>query len=150
MSTGELFLADENATEAAGAALARVAAGGGLVTVSGELGAGKTMLVRGLLRALGHRGVVKSPTYTLVEPYELDGLRVLHLDLYRLAAARDLEPIGVRDEFGGDALIVIEWPERADGALPHADLEITLDGDGAGRTLRWRAHSERFAQAFDS
>ena len=150
MKSGELLLADEHATEAAGAALARVAAGGGLVTLSGDLGAGKTTFVRGLLRALRFSGVVKSPTYTLVEPYELDGLRVLHLDLYRLAAARDLEPIGLRDEFGGEALIVVEWPERAADLLPPADLEITLEDHGSGRKLRWHARAARFTQAFDS
>src|SRR5690606_31263679 len=122
----------------AGAELARLARGGGLVTLSGELGAGKTSLVRGLMRALGHAGIVRSPTYTLIEPYEFDGQRVLHLDLYRLASVAELEPLGVRDEFGGDALLVIEWPERAAGALPAADLEITLTSTGAGRTLRWR------------
>lgn len=135
------LLADDAATEAVGAALAPVLAGrAGVVTLRGELGAGKTTLVRGLLRALGHLGAVRSPTYTLVEPYELHGSRVLHIDLYRIGDARELDGLGLREELGG-ALVLVEWPERATGALPPADLEITLRHDGAQRRLAAAAHS---------
>ena len=115
---GALPLVDEQATEAAGAALARAVRGqAGVLTLSGALGAGKTTLVRGLLHALGHPGTVRSPTYTLVEPYAFDDWRVLHLDLYRLAGGRDLETLGLRDELDADTLLIVEWPERA-GAAP--------------------------------
>lgn len=135
------LLADAAATERAGAALAAVLAGRtGVVTLQGALGAGKTTLVRGLLHALGHTGAVRSPTYTLVEPYTVGGTRVLHLDLYRLGNAAELDGLGLRDEAGA-ALWLVEWPERAAGALPRADLEVTLWHDGEQRRLDVTARS---------
>ena len=98
----------------------------------GPLGAGKTTLVRGLMRGLGHRGPVRSPTYTLLELYEVEGLSVYHFDLYRLATALELEDFGSRDCFHPGALCIVEWPERGKGALPRPDLafEFHLFGDG--------------------
>lgn len=107
-----------------------------LLALSGELGAGKTTLARALLRALGAHGTVRSPTYTLVEPYEVSRGRVLHFDLYRLAGADELELIGYRDLRSGSLLALVEWPERGAGALGPADLACQLDYEGNGR----RAH----------
>ena len=123
-------------TEALGARLAGVAPDGCVIYLRGELGAGKTTLVRGFLRALGHRGAVRSPTYTLVEPYSLSGREIVHLDLYRLAAAEELEFLGLRDWLNGRALILIEWPERGEGVLPAADLEVWLEYAREGRVCR--------------
>lgn len=148
------MLADVAMTEAVGAALAPVLTGqGGVITLSGELGAGKTTLVRGLIHALGHDGAVRSPTYTLVEPYEFESGFVLHLDLYRLAGTDDLEPLGIREAVGSGALMLVEWPERADGALPPVDLEVRLAHHAEGRTVASTAFSplgERCAQVIDS
>lgn len=105
-----------------------------LVTLEGPLGAGKTCLVRAMLRGLGHAGAVRSPTYTLLEPYDLDGLSVVHLDLYRLADPGELEYLGLDDQFAAGHVVLVEWPDRAAGALPRADLAVQLDYAGAGRT----------------
>lgn len=113
------------------------------VYLSGPLGAGKTTLVRGLLRGLGYRGSVKSPTYTLVEPYAPEGLRLYHFDLYRLASPLELEEFGARDYFHEGALCVVEWPERGEGALPGPDLICDLHVSGGGRVLRVRKESAR-------
>ncbi len=127
------YLEDAAATEAFGARLADCCRSGGLIYFYGQLGAGKTTLVRGLLRALGYSGPVKSPTYALVESYQLLAREVHHLDLYRLADPGELEWIGIRDLLGGDALALIEWPERGKGVLPEPDLELTMDYKGDGR-----------------
>ena len=113
-----------------------------VVCLSGELGAGKTTLARGLLRGLGHRGTVKSPTYTLVEPYQIGGWRLFHWDLYRLADPEELEFLGLRDQLDGEAVLLIEWPERGQGELPGVDLEVRLGYAGAGRNCQMDAHSE--------
>lgn len=141
--SGELFLADEAATLAFGQRLAAATEGRGLLTLHGDLGSGKTTLSRGLIQALGHKGPVKSPTYTLVEPYELPNARVLHYDLYRLADPDELEFLGVRDFLDADTLTLIEWPERAGALLPAPDLEIFLTVQGTGRLLRWQEGTAR-------
>ena len=138
-----LALADEAATRALGAALATAAEGGGVLLLHGDLGAGKTTLARGFLRARGHDGAVRSPTYTLLEPYPLEGGAVYHLDLYRLADAGELEFLGLRDLDEPGATFLVEWPERGVGALPAADLEVTLDYAGSGRQATFEALSHR-------
>lgn len=128
-----LGLADAGATEAAGAALGKVfPAGDCVIFLHGDLGAGKTTLVRGLLRALGHPGRVPSPTYTLVEPYELGRLSLKHLDLYRIADPEELAYLGVRDMGGA---VLIEWPERGAHFLPEQDLDCRLSVAAPGRVL---------------
>lgn len=156
MAEYQTYLRDEEATEAFGRALARATQEapprtktlGGRVYLSGDLGAGKTTLTRGVLRGYGHVGAVKSPTYTLVEPYEGPEFNLYHFDLYRLADPEEVEFLGVFDYFGDSNLCLIEWAERGVGYLPAADLEITLTIQGAGRLIRWEprsAHGERIA-----
>lgn len=135
-------LPDEAATLALGALLAATAPETALVALQGELGAGKTTLVRGLLQGLGHTGAVTSPTYTLMEPYEAGGRRLVHFDLYRLGDPEELEMLGAREELDGGALALVEWPERGEGVLPAADLHLALDHRGAGRRARLVAGSE--------
>lgn len=136
-----VFLADEAATLRFGRHLAGVCEGRGLITLQGNLGSGKTTLSRALIQALGHMGAVKSPTYTLVEPYDLAGGRVLHYDLYRLNDPEELHFLGVRDFLDPDTLTLVEWPERGRGALPAPDLALTLSVTGNGRMASWQAHT---------
>jgi len=136
-----LQLAGEAATQALGRVLAQTAPRSGWVALHGHLGAGKTTLVRAFLRAMGHEGRVVSPTYTLVESYEIGDRRVAHYDLYRLADAEELEWMGAREDFGGDTLCLVEWPERGEGVLPPPDMDITLRHRGEGRVCVLRADS---------
>lgn len=138
-------LADADATERCGAALARALSRPCVVYLEGDLGAGKTTLVRGLLRALGHAGSVKSPTYTLVEPYEVAGGTVYHLDLYRLNDPEELEFLGVRELGTGAAVVLVEWPARGAGFLPPADMILALAVHGEGRRARFEARTTRGA-----
>ncbi|MDE2251168.1 MAG: tRNA (adenosine(37)-N6)-threonylcarbamoyltransferase complex ATPase subunit type 1 TsaE [Gammaproteobacteria bacterium] len=139
----ERVLADADSTERLGAALARALPPGGMqpviVSLHGQLGAGKTTLVRGLLRELGVSGAVRSPSYTLLETYDCADRRVLHLDLYRLAGSADVAGLGLRDELLPGVLLLVEWPERAAGSLPAADLEIWLFAPAEGRIARLQA-----------
>ena len=118
-----------------GAALAPELGGGDSCHLSGPLGAGKTTLVRGLLRALGYEGPVPSPTFTLVETYEFTQLRVVHFDLFRVESYEELETIGLRDYFADDNLCVFEWPDRGQGLLPAPRVLIDFDYHGDGRLL---------------
>lgn len=135
-------LADEAATLALGAALARHI-GPGLVLLHGDLGAGKTTLVRGLLRGLGYQGRVKSPTYTLMESYPTAQFTVSHWDLYRLGSADELDPLGFREAERERELMLIEWPERGGDRLHARDLDIRMDYAGDARYAVLSAHSVR-------
>jgi tRNA threonylcarbamoyladenosine biosynthesis protein TsaE len=141
-----LLLPDAHATENLGRALSRALTGGMVVTLTGELGAGKTTLVRGVLRGLDIAGPVKSPTYTLVEPYAISSLHLYHFDFYRLRDPDEWEEAGFREYFRNDAICMIEWPDKAGPALPRPDLAIALEieGDAAsGRRCTLSAFTER-------
>lgn len=129
-------LPDEAATLALGARLAAVIEPGMTVWLSGDLGAGKTTLSRGLLRALHYAGRVKSPTYTLVEIYPFSSFNLYHFDLYRFVDPEEWEEAGFRDYFNAESICLVEWPEKGGGLLPPPDLEIRLEVAGEGRLAR--------------
>lgn len=131
------------ATESLGEALARASADQCVIHLAGDLGAGKTTLARGFLRGLGHTGPVKSPTFSLLEPYDTDRGRVLHLDLYRLADPDEAAWLGLADEQGADVRLLVEWPERGAGWVPAADLLVRLEHDGERRRARLSPVTER-------
>lgn len=131
----KIVIPDENAMMDLGGQIADQFPNGGIVLLKGDLGAGKTTMVRGLLRHLGYEGIVKSPTYTLVEPYQLGERLIYHFDLYRLGDPEELEYIGGRDYWSGDSLCLIEWPEQAEGYLPDADLELNIIYQNKGRII---------------
>jgi tRNA threonylcarbamoyladenosine biosynthesis protein TsaE len=137
-----LILADEAATRALGAQLAAVLRPGMSVWLSGNLGAGKTTLVRGLLQALHYTGRVKSPTYTLVELYTFPSFNLYHFDLYRFADPLEWEEAGFRDYFNADSICLVEWPERAVGWLPEPHLTIRLEFAADGRTAQLTGRTE--------
>ncbi len=141
-----LILADPAATAACGqqlaVALLAVRPAQFMIFLEGELGAGKTTLVRGFLEALGHRGRVPSPTYTLIEPYTLSGYSVYHVDLYRIREVRELDDLGLAEQFIEGAVALIEWPDHGQGHLPPADLNLHLEWVAAGRALTSSAASE--------
>ncbi len=128
--------------EKLGAILASACQVGMLIFLQGELGAGKTTLVRGFVSSLGHSGTVKSPTYTLVEPYDDTKIPVYHFDLYRLSDPDEIEFLGVRDYLGGQGICLIEWPERAQACLPEPDLVVTIRYQDAARNVTIRAQSD--------
>ncbi len=133
--TESIFLADFMATEKYGEQLAQRLDKAALVFLHGQLGAGKTTLVRGILRALGHTAAVKSPTYTLLEPYELADWTVYHFDFYRINDPQELDFIGLDELLDVQAVKLIEWPERAQDRLPAPDVEILLSLEGEGRRI---------------
>ncbi|WP_159815246.1 tRNA (adenosine(37)-N6)-threonylcarbamoyltransferase complex ATPase subunit type 1 TsaE [Pseudomonas sp. 18058] len=143
MSEVTLYLADEQAMSDFGARIARVTQGHGLIFLEGNLGMGKTTLSRGIIRGLGHVGSVKSPTFTLVEPYEIGDVRAFHFDLYRLVDPEELEFLGIRDYFEDDALCLIEWPDKGAGFLPKPDLTITISPQDSGRSLKILSQGSR-------
>ena len=133
-----LLLETPEQTETLGATVARqlTSQAGAVIYLQGNLGAGKTTLVRGLLRALGVQGTIRSPTYTLLEPYEIQGRRLIHLDLYRLKDPTEIEQLGLRDYPPERCWWLVEWPERGVGFLPAADLSIQLEHIAQGREAR--------------
>lgn len=142
----ELELPDEAATQRIAETFADALPGnatGWSILLQGELGTGKSTFARALIRNLGHEGPVPSPTYTLVEPYELPGVSIYHVDLYRISDPEELEYLGWSD--WQDGLLLVEWPERAGGFLDNADLRITLEYCGSGRAAQVSALSDRSA-----
>ncbi len=143
--------ASEDEQMAFGASLARAMVGLPLlVFLQGDLGTGKTTLVRGFLRGKGYEGAVRSPTYTLVEAYEFVRPAIYHLDLYRLSDPEELEFLGGREIFDGSHQVLVEWPQRGEGWLPSPDLELRLDHDGSGRRIGLLAHSPAGDQVIDA
>lgn len=142
----ELFLGDEEQTLMLGHQLALQIAGRGLIFLEGDLGAGKTTLSRAVIRGHGHEGSVKSPTFTLVEPYEIGEQRIWHFDLYRLADPEELEFMGIRDYLADDELCLIEWPQKGQGILPMPDLKVELYTQQQGRKAVLTPYSERAQQ----
>lgn len=137
MTVAVLEVEGEKAQQALGAALAAACPRPFVLYLEGDLGAGKTTLVRGFLRALGHGGAVRSPTFTLLEPYELPGGPLFHLDLYRLAHPDELAYLGLRDLLDGQSILLVEWPERGQGELPAPDLRIWIEHLAAGRRVQF-------------
>ena len=132
---------DAAATAKLGAALAAGAGPGRVLHLSGDLGTGKTTLVRGLLRTLGVQGPVKSPTYTWVEPYTVSRLDLYHFDFYRFTDRTEWLSSGLREYFGPDAFCIVEWPEKAGDLLPPPDIKVTLLYDGEARRASLESHS---------
>jgi tRNA threonylcarbamoyladenosine biosynthesis protein TsaE len=135
------FLADENATIAFGIAFARVLGPDMVIYLTGELGAGKTTLARGILRGLGYEGRVRSPTFALVEVYNFSKLYLYHFDFYRFDDPRELDDAGFREYFRADAICLVEWPEKVAG-LPPADIHIAMHVSGDGRILEIGSDTE--------
>jgi tRNA threonylcarbamoyladenosine biosynthesis protein TsaE len=129
------YLDSTEATEQFGAALWTLLPEKGVIFLQGDLGMGKTTLVRGFLRASGFKGAVKSPTFTLVEEYTLGERKIFHFDLYRLNDPEELEWMGIRDYFDQNSLCFIEWAERGTGFLPEPDMIISLTAQGLGRNI---------------
>lgn len=136
-------LATENDMLAFGARFAAAIEGGAIIFLNGSLGAGKTTFTRGFLRHLGYTAKVKSPTYTLVEPYDIDGRMIFHFDLYRLDNPGELEFIGIQDYFTSDAICIVEWPDKGFPLLPAPDLVCDIIFNKTGRDIVIEAQSEK-------
>ena len=136
------YLPAESDTLAFGAELAHKLLPGLVIYLSGELGAGKTTLARGILRGFGYDGRVKSPSFALVEPYPLSRLYLYHFDFYRFSNPRELGEAGFREHFNPETVCLVEWPENAAGVVPKADIRIQLKVAGSGRQLEIDAHTE--------
>ncbi len=142
MNLIQLIIENEASMLAFGAKLAKSLPDTAIIFLEGNLGAGKTTLVRGMLQGLGFNGAVKSPTYTLVEPYEVDGQQIFHFDLYRVRDPEELEFIGISDYFMTGAICLIEWPQLGADFLPQADITCYIETYAEGRKIRLDAHSE--------
>ncbi len=138
-----LSLKDESETIALGAKLAAAVQGGEIIYLSGNLGAGKTTFVRGFLNGLGHTGKVKSPTYTLVEPYLINGRNIYHFDLYRINDPEELEAMGIRDYCDGDSICLYEWPEQGKDVVAVADIILSLSHLDLGRVVKIESKSTK-------
>ncbi len=160
MAEFQQYLADESATDRFGRRLAQatyreasqvIAEGaqqgcptlGGVIHLRGDLGAGKTCLTRGILRGYGHSGAVKSPTYTLVEPYEFEKCHIYHFDLYRLADPEEVLYLGTEEYFNPANLCIVEWADRGGEIIPGPDIGIRIEQGGTGRELYCQSHSEK-------
>jgi tRNA threonylcarbamoyladenosine biosynthesis protein TsaE len=136
-----ILLASEADTVRVGKIVAEASSGVGIIYLTGNLGTGKTTVCRGVLRQMSYAGAVKSPTFTLVEPYEIGNCRIYHFDLYRLGDPAELEYVGIDDYFSQDCLCLVEWPENGEGYLPEPDLLIKLEIFKRGRIMRLCAGS---------
>lgn len=139
-------LKNEAETVNFGAKIATTIEGGEIIFLKGDLGAGKTTFVRGFLNALGHFGNVKSPTYTLIEPYSISGKNVYHFDLYRINDPEELEAMGIRDYCDGESICLYEWPEQGQGVLPEADIILSISHTESGREVKVDAKSAKGEQ----
>ncbi|QRM20990.1 tRNA (adenosine(37)-N6)-threonylcarbamoyltransferase complex ATPase subunit type 1 TsaE [Dechloromonas sp. TW-R-39-2] len=144
--TAVFQLPDEPATQRLGECLAPLLSGGRVVFLEGDLGAGKTTLARSLIRALGHAGPVKSPTYSLVEVYVISSLYLYHFDFYRFESPEEFLDAGFSEYFNENAVCLVEWPERAEGCVPSPDLRLRLHYAGFGRVLEAVADTPEGAQ----
>ena len=149
MGSFECHLENAEQQEALGAKLYQAINSGFIIYLTGDLGAGKTTLSRGFIQASGHVGAVKSPTYTLLEPYDVNGQSILHFDLYRLADPEELEFIGIRDLLTDDAIALIEWPDQGEGVIPQADLIINIQYQLEGRQLTATANTRKGEQVLE-
>lgn len=136
-------LKNEEDTVAFGARVAKATQGGEIIYLKGQLGVGKTTFVRGFLNQLGHSGNVKSPTYTLIEPYSINGKSVYHFDLYRINDPEELEAMGIRDYCDGESICLYEWPEQGQNVVPESDLVVSLSHVETGREVNIVSNSDK-------
>jgi tRNA threonylcarbamoyladenosine biosynthesis protein TsaE len=148
--TAVFQLPDEAATQRLGAVLAAALQPGLVIFLEGDLGAGKTTLARAMIRALGHQGAVKSPTYSLVEVYVVSSLYLYHFDFYRFELPEEFLDTGLDEYFNENAVCLVEWPERAQGCVPSPDLRLRLHHAGLGRVLEAVADTPQGAQCVNT